>query len=87
MMVEVDYTTAQEVSSSNEAVTSETINGYSCSYDRTVAHETAGEETLERKLPEEKDVIEWQGKTFTVRSVTPCYTRGEKPHHWEVTLE
>lgn len=43
--------------------------------------------TVERKLPEEKDVIEWQGQSFTVRSVTPCYTNGNEPHHWEVTLE
>ena len=43
--------------------------------------------TVERKLPEEKDVIEWQGQSFTVRSVTPCYTYGNEPHHWEVTLE
>lgn len=38
-------------------------------------------------IPEETDAIEWQGKTYTVRSVTPCYAQGERPHHWEVTLE
>lgn len=44
-----------------------------------------GEETA--ALPTENDAIEWQGKTFTVRSVTPCYAQEETPHHWEVTLE
>ena len=41
MMTEVDYIEAQETKGSNGAVTSETINGYSCSYDRTVAQEVA----------------------------------------------
>ena len=45
-----------------------------------------GEET-ERRLPAEKDVIEWQGQSFTVRSIMPCYTHFDSPHHWEVTLE
>lgn len=39
MMIEVDYIEAQEAKGSNEAVTSETINGYSCSYDRTATQE------------------------------------------------
>ena len=41
MMIEVDYIEAQEVKGSNGAVASETINGYSCSYDRTVVQEVA----------------------------------------------
>ena len=41
MMIEVDYIEAQEAKGSNEAVTSETINGYSCSYDRTIVQEVA----------------------------------------------
>ncbi|UTC66002.1 MULTISPECIES: putative minor capsid protein [unclassified Treponema] len=49
--------------------------------------ETIDGEATERKLPAEKDAIEWQGQTFTVRSITPCYTQGSNPHHWEVTLE
>lgn len=49
--------------------------------------ETVNGEAIESKHPAEKDVIEWQGQTFTVRSVTPCYTQGDTPHHWEVTLE
>ena len=40
MMIEVDYIEAREAKGSNEAVSSETINGYSCSYDRTVEQET-----------------------------------------------
>ena len=37
---------------------------------------------------EELDCIEWSGKTFTVRSITKCFTQEtEKPHHLEVTLE
>ena len=43
MMIETDYNTALEMSGNAEsgAVTSETINGYSYSYDRTAANEAA----------------------------------------------
>ena len=54
MMVEVDYITACEANGSVEnggAVSSETINGYSYSYDRTVAQESA---KLNAKSTEEK---------------------------------
>ena len=27
------------------------------------------------------------GKSFTVRSVPPCFAQSDTPHHWEVTLE
>lgn len=47
---------------------------------------TEGEETA-AVLPVENDAIEWQGKTFIVRGITPCYAQGESPHHWEVTFE
>ena len=50
-------------------------------------YETENGEKAEKNIPVEKDIIEWQGKTFTVRSITPCYTQEENPHHWEVTLE
>ena len=50
-------------------------------------YENADGEVVERKLPTEKDVVEWQGQVFTVRSITPCYTQDDAPHHWEVTLE
>ena len=55
--------------------------------EKNTLYETVDGEIVERKLPEEKDIIEWQGKDFTVRSITPCYTRDNKAHHWEVTLE
>ena len=63
-------------------------------------HGTAGE-TAEDKLtlyvvpnqtqpeiiPEEKAEINWQGKTYTIRSVTPCYTSGtDVVHHYEASL-
>ncbi len=54
MMIEVDYITACEANGSVEnggAVSSETINGYSYSYDRTVAQESA---KLNAKSTEEK---------------------------------
>ena len=54
---------------------------------KNTVYEAIDGETVEKKLPEEKDVIEWQGQYFTVRSITPCYTKGDEPHHWEVTLE
>ena len=43
MMIETDYNAALEMSGNAEsgAVASETINGYSYSYDRTIAQETA----------------------------------------------
>ena len=47
---------------------------------------TAGEATA-AIIPIETDAITWNGKGYTVRSVTPCYTQGAAPHHWEVTLE
>ncbi len=55
-------------------------------YKNTI-YETMNGDKTEKSLPEEKDVIEWQGKSFTVRGVTPCYTKDDTPHHWEVTLE
>lgn len=54
---------------------------------KNTRYETVSGEETERRLPAEKDVIEWQGQTFTVRSVMPCYTQLDSPHHWEVTLE
>lgn len=50
-------------------------------------YENAAGETVAQVLPAENDAIEWENKNFTVRSVTPCYTQDETPHHWEVTLE
>ena len=41
MMIEVDYIESWEATKNNGAVTSETINGYSCSYDRTAVQELA----------------------------------------------
>ena len=41
MMIEVDYIESWEATENNGAVTSETINGYSCSYDRTATQEVA----------------------------------------------
>ena len=41
MMIEIDYITAQEANGSGGAISSESINGYSYSYDRTIVQETA----------------------------------------------
>src|SRR5574344_2363890 len=49
--------------------------------------ETAAGEATAAIIPTETDAITWNGKDYTVRSVTPCYTQGAAPHHWEVTLE
>ena len=38
-------------------------------------------------LPNENDVVEWENKNFTVRKITPCFTRSIIPHHWEIELE
>lgn len=54
---------------------------------KNTRYETVSGEETERKPIAPKDVIEWQGQTFTVRSVMPCYTQLDSPHHWEVTLE
>lgn len=35
---------------------------------------------------DEKDLIVWQGKSYTVKSVTPCYADTASVHHWEVSL-
>ena len=51
------------------------------------AYETTGGEPTAQVLPTENDAIEWESKSFTVRSVTPCYAQSDAPHHWEVTLE
>lgn len=50
-------------------------------------YENADGDEMAAVLPEELDSVEWQGKTYTVRSVMPCYAQGATPHHWEVTLE
>src|SRR5574344_1178437 len=52
----------------------------------TTYETTSGTETAQ-VLPAENDVIVWDGKDYTVRSVTPCYAQSDDPHHWEVTLE
>ncbi len=44
-------------------------------------------EEAEAVIPAELDAVWWNGKKYTVRSVTPCYAQGNGPHHWEVTLE
>jgi len=46
-----------------------------------------GETSTAQVLPDELDAIEWQGRTFTVRSFMPCYAQGNAPHHWEYNLE
>lgn len=55
--------------------------------EQNTLYENVDGEVVERKLPAEKDIIEWQGKDFTVRGITPCYVQEAEPHHWEVTLE
>ena len=50
-------------------------------------YETAAGEPTAAIIPIETDAITWEGKDYTVRSVTPCYTQGAAPHHWEITLE
>ncbi len=50
-------------------------------------YENTKGETVNAVFPEENDAIEWEGKTFTVKSVSPCYAQSEIVHHWEVTLE
>ena len=54
---------------------------------KNTRYETADGGESAAVLPEELDAVEWQGRTFTVRSVMPCYAQGATPHHWEVTLE
>ena len=54
---------------------------------KNTRYETADGEEAAAAIPEELDAVEWQGKKFTVRSVTPCHAQDESPHHWEVTLE
>lgn len=49
--------------------------------------ETTEGEPTEAIIPIEADAITWTGKDYTVRSVTPSYTQGAAPHHWEITLE
>ena len=54
---------------------------------KNTRYETAAGEQAAAVIPAEKDVIEWQGQSFTVRSIMPCYTHFDSPHHWKVTLE
>lgn len=38
-------------------------------------------------VPEELARVEWNDKAYTIRSVTPCYTRGgDVVHHYEAAL-
>ena len=57
------------------------IDAVNSAYETTSGTETA------QVLPAGNDVIVWDGKSFTVRSVTPCFAQSDTPHHWEVTLE
>lgn len=50
-------------------------------------YETIEGEPAAAVIPIETDAVLWGGKSYTVRSVTPCYTTGGIPHHWEVALE
>lgn len=52
-----------------------------------VRFETAEGEPAAAVIPVETDAVTWNGKDYTVRSVTPCYTQGAALHHWEITLE
>jgi len=54
---------------------------------KNTRYETADGEEAAAVIPTENDAVEWQGRSFTVRGVTPCYAQGESPHHWEVQLE
>jgi len=54
---------------------------------KNTRYETAAGEQTAAVIPAQNDAIEWQGHSFTVRSVTPCYAQGNAPHHREVTLE
>lgn len=38
-------------------------------------------------VPEELARVTWQGKTYTIRKVSPCYTmNGDVVHHYEAAL-
>lgn len=38
-------------------------------------------------IPQELARITWQGKRYTIRSITPCYTRDDDTvHHYEAAL-
>ena len=38
-------------------------------------------------VPKEKAQIVWNGGTYTIRSITPCYTQGgDAIHHYEAAL-
>ncbi len=54
---------------------------------KNTRYETADGGEASAAIPEEGDAVEWQGMSFTVRSVTPCHAQSDAPHHWEVTLE
>ncbi len=54
---------------------------------KNTRYETADGEEAAAAIPDELDAVEWRGRKFTVRSVTPCHARDESPNHWEVTLE
>lgn len=38
-------------------------------------------------IPNEDDVIVFEGKEYTVKGVTPCYGAGARVNHYEVVLE
>lgn len=46
------------------------------------------EKDVDLIFPKELDVIVWHKNAYTVRGVTPCYTKGtDELHHLEVQLE
>lgn len=47
-----------------------------------------GTEKINPFDPQELDVIVWDNKTYTIRSVAPYYTQGSNElHHYEASLE
>lgn len=45
------------------------------------------QQTTPAVVPEELARVTWNGKAYTIRSVTPCYTRNtEAVHHYEAAL-
>jgi hypothetical protein len=37
-------------------------------------------------VPVELSIVTWEKSTYTIRSVTPCYTTGTEVHHYEAAL-
>ena len=79
----IELTTVRIVATKSTVLTSE---GYT-KVDTLTLYFDCTNSTPAGFIPQERDRVEWQGGSYTIKSVTPCYTRDvDVVHHYEAGL-